>query len=188
MIVKRKEEVAEMDNGNVIRFYEPVESKENLEKAAREAKTAYENNPNLSNKLGSLYAEAERLFAAGEREEAVKFLKDEVDDIHEMSNDPSTLIKWMDTLSLLAEMLLRLKRPEEAMKYSDRVYELAENHFQDTTEFIYAEELYVMNCALLGERDSAKDLYTDALSRIKEEMEFMENVKENIESSLKSLE
>ena len=188
MVIKRKEEVAEMDNGNVIRFYEPVDSKENLEKAAREAKTAYENNPNLSNKLGSLYAEAERLFATGKREEAVKFLKDEVDDIHEMSNDTSTLIKWMDTLSLLAEMLLRLKRPEEAMTYSDRVFELAENHFQDTTEFIYAEELYAMNCALLGERDSAKDLYTDALSRIKGEMGSMQRLKDDIEDSLKSLE
>lgn len=188
MVVKRKEEITEMDNGNVIRFYEPVETKENLEKAAKEAKTAYENNPNLSNKLGSLYAEAERQFAAGKREEAVKFLKDEVDDIHEMSNDPSTLIKWMDTLSLLAEMLLRLKRPEEAMTYSDRVFELAENHFQDTTEFIYAEELYAMNCALLNEKDSAKDLYTDALSRIKGEMGSMQRLKDDIEDSLKSLE
>ena len=188
MVVKRKEEVAEMDNGNVIRFYEPVESKENIEKAAREAKTAYENDPILPNKLGLLYAEAERQFAAGKREEAVKYLKDEVDVIHEMSNEPSTLIKWMDTLSLLAEMLLRLKRPQEAMKYSDRVFEIAENHFQDTTEFIYAEELYAMNCALLNEKDTAKELYTDVLSRIKEEMEFMENVKENTENTLKSLE
>lgn len=56
-----------------------VETKENLEKAAAEARTAYENNPSLPNKLDSLYAEAERQFAAGEREEAVKFLKDEVD-------------------------------------------------------------------------------------------------------------
>ena len=105
-----------------------------------------------------------------------------------MSNDPSTLIKWMDTLSLLAEMLLRLKRPQEAMKYSDRVFELAENHFQDTTEFIYAEELYAMNCALLNEKDSAKDLYTDALSRIKGEMGSMQRLKDDIEDSLKSLE
>lgn len=52
------------------------------------------------------------------------------------------------------------------MKYSDRVFELAENHFQDTT----------------------KELYTDTLSRIKEEMDFMEHVKDNIEDSLKSLE
>ena len=188
MIVKRKEEITEMDNGNVIRFYEPVESKENLEKAAKEAKTAYENNPILSNKLGLLYAEAERLFAAGKREEAVKYLKDEVDDIHEMSDEPSTLIKWMDTLSLLAEMLLRLKRPEEAMTYSDRVFELAENHFQDTTEFIYAEELYAMNCALLGERETAKDLYTDALSRLKGELGSMRRLKDDIENSLKALE
>ena len=132
MIVRRKDEITEMDNGKEIHFYEPVETKENLEKAAKKAKTAYENNPNLPNKLDSLYTEADRLFAAGEREEAVKFLKDEVDLIHEMSDEPSTLIKWMDTLSLLAEMLLRLKRPEEAMKYSDRVFEFAENHFQVT--------------------------------------------------------
>ena len=188
MVIRRKEEITEMDNDNEIHFYEPVETKENLEKAAAEAKTAYENNPTLPNKLDSLYTEADRLFAAGEREEAVKFLKDEVDVIHEMSNEPTTLIKWMDTLSLLAEMLLRLKRPQEAMEYSDRVFEIAENHFQDTAEFIYAEELYAMNCALLGEKDTAKELYTDALSRLKGELEFMEHVKENIENSLKSLE
>lgn len=188
MVIRRKEEITELDNDNEIHFYEPVETKENLEKAAAEAKTAYENNPTLPNKLDSLYAEAERQFAAGEREEAVKFLKDEVSVIHEMYDEPATLIKWMDTLSLLAEMLLRLKRPEEAMKYSDRVFELAENHFQDTAEFIYAEELYAMNCALLGERETAKDLYTDALSRLKGELGFMEHVKENIENSLKSLE
>lgn len=68
-----------------------VETKENLEKAAAEARTAYENNPSLPNKLDSLYAEAERQFAAGEREEAVKFLKDEVDnnlDHIDMSKHP----------------------------------------------------------------------------------------------------
>ena len=105
------------------------ETPENMKKAVYEAQTAYENSPILPNKLDLLYADAEYAFASGAREDAVEHLKTELDAIKEIPGSPEFLLKWMDTKTLLAEMLIRLKRPEEAYSYAESVLDIADNHF-----------------------------------------------------------
>ena len=92
----------------------------------------------LLNKLEMLYAEAEYALAFGDREDTVKHLKTELDAIKEIPGSPESLLKWMDAQTLLAEMLIRLKRPEEAYSYAESVLDIADNHFPNTLKQVYA--------------------------------------------------
>lgn len=188
MVVKRKSETIEVVNGISVHLSDTFETPENMKKAIDEARSAYEDNPTLPNKLDLLYADAEYAFASGAREDAVKRLKTELDAIREIPGSPEFLLKWMDTQTLLAEMLIRLKRPEEAYSYAETVLDIADNHFPDTLEQVYAEELYAAVCALVGETDEAEAYYRDALSRLKGEISSAESLKDSIEATLKSLE
>ena len=188
MVVKRKSETIEVVNGISVHLSDTFETPENMKKAIDEARSAYEDNPTLPNKLDLLYADAEYAFASGAREDAVKRLKTELDAIREIPGSPEFLLKWMDTQTLLAEMLIRLKRPEEAYSYAETVLDIADKHFPDTLEQVYAEELYAAVCALVGETDEAEAYYKDALSRLKGEISSAESLKDNIEATLKSLE
>lgn len=107
--------------------------------------------------------------------------------IHDLDNEPETLMKWLDANSLMAEMLIREKDLDKAMKYADVVIECAENHFAGTLEYIYAEELYATVLALRGETEFAKEWYNDALDGLIGEIADMETLRENIEKSLAEL-
>lgn len=138
MVVKRKSETIEMVNGISVHLYDTFETPENMKKAIDEARTAYENSPILLNKLEMLYAEAEYALAFGDREDTVKHLKTELDAIKEIPGSPESLLKWMDAQTLLAEMLIRLKCPEEAYSYAESVLDIADNHFPNTLKQVYA--------------------------------------------------
>lgn len=96
-------------------------------------------------------------------------------------------MKWLDTNSLMAELLIREGELDEALDYAERVMECAENHFSGTLEYIYAEELYATVLALRGETEFAKEWYNDALDGLIGEMADMETLRKNIEKSLAEL-
>lgn len=187
MIVKRKEETIKMNNGTHLHVFTEVVPKEELMQEMEIAEKAYENNPCLIKKLGYLYAKGDYLFGSGDAKEAIEYLEDELDMIHDLDNAPETLLKWLDVNSLMAEMLIREKKLDKAMKYADVVIECAENHFPGTVEYIYAEELYATVLALNNETKIAKRWYNDALDGVKGEMAGIEKLRRNIETSLAEL-
>lgn len=152
-----------------------------------DAEKAYTNNPTMSNKLYRIYAKADCLYAKGDRKAAIKYMDNELEMIYDLDNNPETLMKWLDTNSLMAEMLIREKDLDKAIKYADVVIECAENHFAGTLEYIYAEELYATVLALRGETEFAKEWYNDALDGLIGEIADMETLRENIEKSLAEL-
>ena len=190
MVIKRKdalEDVIKMANGGKLYMLSSTDSLENMKELADDALKAFEANPNLSNRLGMLYNDADYRFAKGEREKVAEDLKAAVDSIAEMTNNPDCLLKWMDLLSLLTEILLTVNRPKEALEYANRVIDLGEGHFFETLEYAYAEELYATVQAVLGNFDEAKAFYQDSLGRFKEEINQARQMIDNIQHNLDSI-
>lgn len=188
MIIKRTEvDTIEMKNGTTLHCYDDIATEKKLKAAMEDAEKAYTNNPTMSNKLYRIYAKADCLYAKGDRKSAIKYLDNELEMIHDLDNNPETLLKWLDANSLMAEMLIREKDLDKSIKYADVVIECAENHFAGTLEYIYAEELYATVLALRGETEVAKKWYNDALERLVGKMADMKTLRENIEISLAGL-
>lgn len=188
MIIKRTEvDTIEMKNGTTLHCFDTVATEKELKADMEDAEKAFKNNPCLSNKLYRIYTKADYSHATGNREAAIKFLRDELEMIHDLPNDPETLLGWLDVNSLMAELLIREGELDEALDYAERVIECAENHFAGTLEYIYAEELYATVLALRGETEVAKKWYNDALERLVGKMADMKTLRENIEISLAGL-
>ena len=187
IIERKKEETIKMKNGTTLHCFDTVATEKEMKANMEDAEKAFKNNSCLSNKLYWLYAKADYSHATGNRKAAIKYLRDELEMIHDLPNDPETLLGWLDVNSLMAELLIREGELDEALDYAERVIECAENHFSGTLEYIYAEELYATVLALRGETEIAKRWYNDALDGIKGEMADMERLKRNIETSLAEL-
>lgn len=140
MVVKRNErqvhETIKMDNGVDVHFYDNTDSLENLKKYEDESKKDYDNNPCLLYKIDYVYAKAERMQAEGDIAGAEKFLSVEIDSLTDVTTEPRTLLRLMDVLTLETELLLRLKRPYEALTYAERVNRIALEHFEGTVELL----------------------------------------------------
>lgn len=192
MIVKRNEhndeEVIELENGCRFHYLYNFDSLDNMKEKLEVARTAYKNNPTLLNRLDMIYQAADYMWAEGKHSEAADYLKQEIDGTGEIINAPEVMIKWMDCNSLLAELLLRTNRPEEAIEYANVVMEVAENHFYDTIEYAYACELYGTALTANGEIDNAEDFYRAARSRIKSEISDAERLLECIDKNLECIE
>lgn len=188
MVIKRTEEIVEMENGNRIHCYENHTTLDELKKAADEALDAYEKDPSQQNQLAVLYATTEHSFAAGQREEAADFLEAELEKITEIDSAPEVLLAFMDTTSLMAEIWMKLKHLDKALDFAKMVLDIAERHFPDTLELIYALELNACIYSLRGEKETAKDMYTDAISRLQGELSEAQALLKNMKLSLADLE
>lgn len=188
MVIKRTEEVVEMPNGNRVHCYENHTTLDELKKAADEALGEYEKEPSLKNQLATLYATAEVSYAAGQREEAANYLESELEKITEIDSAPEVLLAFMDTTSLMAEFWMKLKHLDKALEYAKVVLDIAERHFPDTLEQIYAQELYACVCTLRGDKETAKEYYSEAISRLQGELSEAQALLKNMKLSLADLE
>ena len=191
MIVKRNEkqvhETIKMDNGVVVHFYDNTDTLENLKKCEEDARQDYENNPCLLNRIDYVYSKAERMQAEGDIDGAEKYLSGEIDSLTDIPTEPSTLLSWMDTLSLEAELLLRLKRPSEASPLAERVNRIALDHFDGTVELLYSAELYGNCLQACGKDKDAKELYTSTLNEIELEIIGLEELRDGIKANMSEL-
>ena len=125
--------------------------------------------------------------AEGDIQGAEKYLSGEIDSLTDIPTEPSTLLSWMDTLSLEAELLLRLKRPSEALPFAERVNRIALDHFDGTVELLYSAELYG-NCLQACRKDKdAKELYSSTLDEIELEIIGLEELRDGIMENLSEL-
>ncbi len=191
MVVKRNEkqvhETIKMDNGVVVHFYDNTDTLENLKKYEQEYKKDYENNPCLLYKIDYVYAKAERMQAEGDIDGAEKFLSGEIDGLTDIPTEPRPLLRMMDILTLEAELLLRLKRPFEALTYAERVNRIAYDHFGDTVEMLYAAEVYGNCLQACGKDKDAYELYTNTLNEIELEIIGLEELRAGIKKNLSEL-
>lgn len=191
MVVKRNDrqvhETIQMGNGVDVHFYDNTDSLENLKKYEEEYRKDYDSNPCLLYKIDYVYAKAERMQAEGDLGGAEKFLSVEIDSITDVTTEPSTLLRLMDVLTLEAELLLRLKRPYEALTYAERVNRIALKHFEDTVEMLYAAEVYGNCLQACGKDKDAKDIYTGTLNEIDREITDLEDLRDGIKANLKEL-
>lgn len=191
MVVKRNErqvhETIKMDNGVDVHFYDNTDSLENLKKYEEEYRKDYDSTPCLLYKIDYVYAKAERMQAEGDLGGAEKFLSVEIDSITDVTTEPSTLLRLMDVLTLEAELLLRLKRPYEALTYAERVNRIALKHFEDTVEMLYAAEVYGNCLQACGKDKDAKDIYTGTLNEIDREITDLEDLRDGIKANMKEL-
>ena len=188
MGIKRTEEVVEMPNGNRVHCYENHTTLDELKKAADEALGEYEKDPSVKNQLATLYATAEVSYAAGQREEAADYLESELEKITEIDSAPEVLLAFMDTTSLMAEFWMKLKHLDKALEYAKEVLDIAERHFPDTLEQIYAQELYACVCTLRGDKETAKEYYSEAISRLQGELSEAQALLKNMKMNLADLE
>ena len=193
MVLLRKytnhdEEIVEFKNGHRLHFIYHYDNLAKMKEQLEQARTAYKNNPTLLNRLDMIYQAGDYMWAEGKHEEAAEYLKVEIDGTGEVVGAPENLLKWMDCNSLLAELLLRMNRLEEAIDYANVVMEVAENHFYDTIEYAYACELYGTALTANGEIDNAEDFYHAARSRIKSEISEAERLLECIDKNLECIE
>ncbi len=191
MVVKRNDrqvhETIQMGNGVDVHFYDNTDSLENLKKYEEEYRKDYDSNPCLLYKIDYVYAKAERMQAEGDLGGAEKFLSVEIDSITDVTTEPSTLLRLMDVLTLEAELLLRLKRPYEALTYAERVNRIALKHFEDTVEMLYAAEVYGNCLQACGKDKDAKDIYTGTLNEIDREITDLEDLRDGIKANLKEI-
>lgn len=191
MILPRKqhndEEVIELENGCRFHYLYNFDSLDNMKEKLEEARTAFKNNPSQINRLDMIYQAADYMWAKGEHQEAAEYLKQEIDGTGEVVGAPENLLKWMDCNSLLAELLLRTNRPEEAIEYANVVMEVAENHFYDTIEYAYACELYGTALTANAEIGNAEEFYHAAKGRLKSEVKEAERLLECIDKNLECI-
>ena len=138
--------------------------------------------------MAALYATAEVSYAAGQREEAADYLESELEKITEIDSAPEVLLAFMDTTSLMAEFWMKLKHLDKALEYAKVVLDIAERHFPDTIELIYAQELYACVCTLRGDKETAKEYYSEAISRLQGELSEAQALLKNMKLSLADLE
>lgn len=187
MVLPRKQNKITYDNGNTIRFQMESVPAEVMQRALEHAEEAYEKNATQLHNLEMIYAKGDLLFGKGDYSEAADYLEKELAAINGVETSPENLIAYLDVLSLTAEILLYLKRPKDAFHYADEALELAQNHFDDSWEFIYVEEVYATLCVALGKNDLAKKFYSDALARLNDELDNAESLKEHMEEALADL-
>lgn len=136
-------------------------------------------------RLQDLYEKAESLFNNDKGNEAAELLKQEIPTIDSVAKVAGVIIPWLDATSLLANILLLLSRPTEALEYGRSVYEAAKTYLPDTLEQIYATELYA-NCLYgVGKIDEAKEMFSKALRGIETEISEAESLRDGIKKKLK---
>ena len=136
-------------------------------------------------RLQDLYEKAENLFNDDKGNEAAELLKQEIPAIDSVAKVAGVIIPWLDATSLLANILLSISRPTEAIEYGRDVYEAAKLYLPGTLELIYAEEL-LGNCLYaVGKNDEARELFTEALRGIETEISEAESLRDGIKKKLK---
>lgn len=139
----------------------------------------------LITRLQDLYEKAENLFNDDKGNEAAELLKQEIPAKETVAEIPGAIISWLDATSLLANILLLLSRPTEALEYGRSVYEAAILYLPDTLEQIYATELYA-NCLYgVGKIDEAKEMFSKAFRGIETEISEAEVLRDGIKEKLK---
>ena len=139
----------------------------------------------LITRLQELYDKAENLFNNGKGTEAAELLKQEIPALDSAADVAGAIIPWLDVTSLLANILLLLSRPEDALEYGRSVYEAAKLYLPGTLELIYATELYASCLYAVGKNDEAKELFTEALRGIETEISEAEVLRDEIKEKLK---
>ena len=139
----------------------------------------------LITRLQELYDKAENLFNDDKGTEAAELLKQEIPAIETAAEIPGAIISWLDTTSLLANILLLLSRPEDALEYGRSVYEAAKLYLPGTLELIYATELYACCLYGVGKIDEAKEMFNKALWAIELELSEAEVLRDEIKEKLK---
>ena len=107
--------------------------------------------------------------------------------INQSVKHASISIGEIDTLSLAAELLIRLKRPEEALKYADKEYSIAIEQFEDSVELIYASELYGVCLQVCKRYDEAKECYAETLKDIDYEITNLERLRHEITTNFEEM-
>ena len=139
----------------------------------------------LITRLQEVYDQAENLFNDDKGNEAAELLKQEIPAIDKVAKIPGAIIPWLDATSLLANILLLLSRPDEALEYGKSVYEVAILYLPDTLEQIYATELYASCLNVVGKIDEAKEMFNKALWAIELELSEAEVLRDEIKEKLK---
>ena len=135
-------------------------------------------------RLQEVYDQAESLFNDGKGTEAAELLKQEIPAIDSVAEIPGAIIPWLDATSLLANILLLLSRPDEALEYGRSVYEAAILYLPDTLEQVYATELYASCLNGVGKIEEAREMFTKALRGIETEISEAESLRDGIKEKL----
>lgn len=191
MVIKRNNqqvhETIQMDNGAVVHFFDGTETIDNLKKEEEDCKEAYDRQFTILNRINYATAKAQRMQAEGDIAGAAELLATVIEKTTDIITEPCTLLSWMDCLTLEAELLLRLKRSSEALKYAERVNRIALEHFAGTVELLYATELYGVCFQACGKDKDAQDVYTGTLNDIEREIFQLEELRDGIKANLEEL-
>ena len=186
---KSFEEKLQLQDGHTLHLTFHQANDEDMAEYLNWCKENYAEDENMTSYLRLLYAQAEYDFAVNN--DGAKAVNDLLSGLskHDDKQDKNTpdILAYIDTASLLAEILLRLGRTDEALVWSQKVYSLASDNLPGTVEIAYAQELYACCLYAAGKNDEAKEMFTDALVDIEYEITEAENLKDGIIANLDEL-
>lgn len=94
------------------------------------------------------------------------------------------LLGYMDTASLLVEILLKIGRNEEAFNLADKLFGYGCVEFEGTYASIKAEALYARCLFAVGRVEEAKGHFEEALGMIEEHIAEAMSIRDDIKEKL----
>lgn len=121
--------------------------------------------------------------ALGQETKAAEDLMSGLDGFPKKETMPE-LLGYIDTASLLVEILLKIGRKEDALKLADKIFGYGCVEFEGTYELIKSEELYARCLLAVGRIEEAKGHYEEAMGMIEEHIAEAVSIRDDIREKL----
>ena len=126
---------------------------------------------------------AELDYALGQEIKAAEDLISGLDGFPKKETMPE-LLGYIDTASLLVEILLKIGRNDEALELADKIFGYGCVEFEGTYELIKSEELYARCLLAVGRIEEAKGHYEEAMGMIEEHIAEAVSIRDDIKEKL----
>lgn len=177
-------------DGRILEFTTTQDSIEDLKKYLSDWKEAYSTHRSIRNYLGYLLAQAELDYALGDIGIAADELLTGLDreTLGEKGDDSgNTITPYVYASTLLVEILLKLGRPDDALKWANTAYDLSVDSESGMTNTAFAQELVACCLYSAGKNEDAKKMHKIALCEARKQISELSELVEAIERNLDEL-
>ena len=177
-------------DGRILEFTTDQDSIDNLRKYVAVWKESYSTHRSIRNYLGYLFVQAELDYALGDIELAADELLTGLDreKLEEKGDDSgNTITPYVYASTLLVEILLKLGRPDDALKWANTAYDLSLASESGMTNIAFAQELVACCLYSAGKKTDARQMHEIALCEARKQISELSELVESIEQNLDEL-